>query len=286
MPMKLSLSLLAVLGGFCWADDLDFGVAKLQWHSYGTHDSERGATDLQLDQWRLQSPLHQPFALSDEWYLLTGARYEQIQLEGPNALGTPFEEDLHLIELPLVMLYQPQGSDWSFHARVSPGLSSDLDSITTDDFFVDARLGGNYRWNEKLRLNFGVAYTRAVGEPQIFPYAGFEYQFNDFLRVQWRGFTVEARYRVMPSWVLRLTGEVVGGYWNIDTPESDYLALQSYRIGLTLEREIADDLWLVAGAGITMANELRWQDQSGNTLRNDEFDGGSYFTLGLRLRDW
>jgi hypothetical protein len=286
MPMKLSLSLLAVLGVSCWADDLDFGVAKLQWHSYGTHDSERGATDLQFDQWRLQSPLHQPMALTKDWYLLSGARYEQIHLDGPSATGAAFEEDLHLLELPMVLLYRPEGSDWSYNARISPGLSSDLDSITTDDMFVDARLGGNYRWNEKMELNFGVAYTRAVGEPQIFPYLGFVYQANDQLRLQWRGFTVEARYRVMPSWVLRFTGEVVGGYWNIDTPESDYLALQSYRMGLTLERELAEDLWLVAGAGITMANELRWQDNSHNTIRSDKFDGGSYFTLGLRLRDW
>lgn len=286
MPMKLSLSFLAVLGVSCWADDLDFGVAKLQWHSYGTHDSERGATDLQFDQWRLQSPLHQPLSLTKDWYLLSGARYEQIHLDGPSATGAAFEEDLHLLELPMVLLYRPEGSDWSYNARISPGLSSDLDSITTDDMFVDARLGGNYRWNEKTELNFGVAYTRAVGEPQIFPYLGFVYQANDQLRLQWRGFTVEARYRVMPSWVLRFTGEVVGGYWNIDTPESDYLALQSYRMGLTLERELAEDLWLVAGAGITMANELRWQDNANDTIRRDEFDGGSYFTLGLRLRDW
>jgi hypothetical protein len=284
--MKLSLSFLAVLGVSCWADDLDFGVAKLQWHSYGTHDSERGATDLQFDQWRLQSPLHQPLSLTKDWYLLSGARYEQIHLDGPSATGAAFEEDLHLLELPMVLLYRPEGSDWSYNARISPGLSSDLDSITTDDMFVDARLGGNYRWNEKMELNFGVAYTRAVGEPQIFPYLGFVYQVNDQLRLQWRGFTLEARYRVMPSWVLRFTGEVVGGYWNIDTPESDYLALQSYRMGLTLERELAEDLWLVAGAGITMANELRWQDNANDTIRRDEFDGGSYFTLGLRLRDW
>jgi hypothetical protein len=275
-----------VLGVSCGADDLDFGVAKLQWHSYGTHDSERGATDLQFDQWRLQSPLHQPLSLTKDWYLLSGARYEQIHLDGPSATGAAFEEDLHLLELPMVLLYRPEGSDWSYNARISPGLSSDLDSITTDDMFVDARLGGNYRWNEKMELNFGVAYTRAVGEPQIFPYLGFVYQANDQLRLQWRGFTVEARYRVMPSWVLRFTGEVVGGYWNIDTPESDYLALQSYRMGLTLERELAEDLWLVAGAGITMANELRWQDNANDTIRRDEFDGGSYFTLGLRLRDW
>lgn len=284
--MKLSLSFLAVLGVSCWADDLDFGVAKLQWHSYGNHDSERGATDLQFDQWRLQSPLHQPLSLTKDWYLLSGARYEQIHLDGPSATGAAFEEDLHLLELPMVLLYRPEGSDWSYNARISPGLSSDLDSITTDDMFVDARLGGNYRWNEKTELNFGVAYTRAVGEPQIFPYLGFVYQANDQLRLQWRGFTVEARYRVMPSWVLRFTGEVVGGYWNIDTPDSDYLALQSYRMGLTLERELAEDLWLVAGAGITMANELRWQDNANDTIRRDEFDGGSYFTLGLRLRDW
>jgi hypothetical protein len=57
-------------------------------------------------------------------------------------------------------------------------------------------------------------------------------------------------------------------------------------MGLTLERELAEDLWLIAGAGITMANELRWQDNANDTIRRDEFDGGSYFTLGLRLRDW
>lgn len=284
--MKITFSLLAALTVLTHADDLDFGVSKARWFAYGDLDSRDGAEDLQMQQWRVQSPLCKPMKLADAYYMIPAVRYELIDFEGPaEGIGT-FADDLHMLELPLLFVYKTCLSPWSYNARVSPGLSSDMRSISMDDAFCDARLGATYQVNDRLDINFGVSYTRAIGEPQVFPYFGFVYEMNDQWQFAWRGFSCEARCHLSDAWILRVTGEATGGYWNIDTPDSDYLTLQSYRAGFTVERMIQDDLWLVAGAGYTLGNEVEWLNDAGHTLRREKYDNGYYFTLGLRLRDW
>jgi hypothetical protein len=284
--MKIPLALLSCLSLNCLADDLDLGVAKLQWHSYGDLESSNGGADLRMEQWRLQSALCKPIQLADALYFMPALRYEYRDIEGPDAATGSYRGDLHMAELPLLFVYQPDGSAWSYNTRISPGISSDLESITSDDFFCDVRLGGNYKANDKLSINFGTAYTRMIGEPQLLPYLGFVYEMNDQWQFAVRGFTVEARCQLAESWIFRFIGEATGGYWNIDTPNSDYLSMQSYRAGVTIEHELRDDLWLVAGAGVVTANEVTWQTSSDRTLRENDFDDGAYLTLGLRWHDW
>ena len=285
--IKKSIILLSALSFAAHADEIDFGISRLQWYSYGELDADAaGAPSLQWQQARMQTPLSEPIELAKALYLVPGLRYEFTDYEGPSAALGILREDLHMVELPLLFVYRPSGTPWSYNARISPGLSSDFGSITTDDLFCDLRLGGNYQFSEKLDINFGFAYTRAIGEPQFFPYLGFIYNMNDQWQFSLRGFTFEARCHLSESWIVRLIGEASGGYWNMDTPNADYLAMRNYRLGLTLEREISEDLWLVAGAGYTLGNEVRWHDNSNNTIQRQDFENGTYFTLGLRLRDW
>lgn len=284
--MKFTLTFLAALTLVSHADDLDFGVAKAQWFSYGDLEASDGAEDLQLQQWRMQTPFSKAQKLADSLYMMPAIRYELINFEGPSLGKGSFDDDLHMIELPLLFVYKSAQSPWSYNARISPGISSDMQSVSMDDAFCDARLGGSYSLNERLNINFGVSYTRAIGEPQVFPYLGFVYEMNDQWQIAWRGFSFEARCQLHESWILRMTSEATGGYWNIDTADSDYLTLQSYRAGFSIEREIRDDIWLVAGAGYTLGNEVTWLNDSGDTLRRERYDDGYYFNFGLRLRDW
>jgi hypothetical protein len=277
---------LSALSFAAHADEIDFGISRLQWYSYGELDADSGGTSLQMQQARIQSPLTKPIEMANALYMVPGFRYEFTGFEGPDPTLNVLREDLHMVELPLLFVYRPSDSAWSYNTRVSPGLSSDFGSITTDDIFCDLRLGGNYQFSDKLDINFGIAYTRAIGEPQFFPYLGFIYNMNDQWQFSLRGFTFEARCHLSESWIVRAIGEASGGYWNIDTPDSQNLAIRNYRIGLTIEHELSEDLWLVAGAGYTLGNEVRWHNQSNDTIQRQDFENGTYFTLGLRLRDW
>ncbi len=285
-PMKIAFPLMAAFTCISHADDLDYGVSKAEWFSYGSLDASDRSHELQMQQWRMQTPFSQPIKLADSFYLMPAIRYEIIDFEGVNPEKRAFQDELHMVELPLLFVYKPGESPWNYNARLSPGISSDMHSISMDDVFCDARLGATYQVNDRLNINFGISYTRAIGEPQIFPYLGFVYEMNDQWQFAWRGFSLEARCHLSESWIFRLKSEAAGGYWNIDTPSSDYLTLQRYRMGFTLEHEVQDDLWVIAGAGYTLANEASWLNASGDTLRDTEYDNGFYFNLGLRLRDW
>ncbi len=284
--MKFTFSLLALLSISSHADDLDYGVAKARWFFYGDLDSKNNQGELEMQQWRLQTPIRKPWKLVDDLFIMPSIRYELIDLDSASFVANPFEEELHMLELPLLFAYQPDQSPWSYNARISPGISSDLQSITTDDLFCDARLGAGYQINSRFNINFGISYTRAIGEPQVFPYLGFVYQMSDQWQIAWRGFSFEARCQLTEDWIFRLTSEATGGYWNVESTDAESISLQSYRAGFTIERELREDLWVVAGAGYTLGNELNWISDAGRTVRREEFDNGCYLTLGLRLRDW
>jgi hypothetical protein len=284
--MKSKLLLLAALPFTCFADDLDYGVAKFQWFSHTDVDHDDGGPDLELQQWRLQTSFGKPLQLADSLFFMPGLRYEYTDFEGSAFGKGTIDTDLHMIEVPLLFIYKAGNTPWSYNARISPGIASDFDSVTSDDFFCDLRLGAEYKFNDRFSLNFGAAYTRVAGEPQVLPFVGFTYDMNDQWQFALRGPTLQARYKMNDSWVVRFIGEPGGGYWNIDTPDSDYLSVQTYRVGVSIEHKLTDDLWLTAGAGFTLANKVEWRDNSHSRLSKDEYDTGGYFTIGLRLHDW
>lgn len=284
--MKTTLLLLTALPLSCFADDLDYGVAKFQWFSHSGVESDDGGPDMELQQWRLQSTFGRPIQLSDSLFFLPAVRYEYTEFEGQGLGPVTIDTDLHQFELPLLFIYKDGTSPWSYNARLSPGIASDFESVDSDDFFCDVRLGAEYKFNDRFRLNFGAAYTRALGEPEVLPFIGFTYELNDQWQFALRGPTLEARYKMNDSWIVRFIGEPGGGYWNIDTPNSDYLAIQTYRVGVSVEHKLTDDLWVTAGAGVTLANEVTYRNNSHDELFQEEYDGGGYFTIGLRLRDW
>jgi hypothetical protein len=285
--MKKTLALLLSLPCLAHADDLDYGVAKLQWYYHSDLEADdASAQDLSQQQWRLQTAFSKPLNLTDSIFLIPMFRYELTEIESFGLGFTPYEKDLHSIELPMLFVMKENGSPWSYNLRLNPGIASDFEDIDNDDFFLDARVGAEYKFSDSLSLNFGLAYTRLTGEPTILPFAGFQYDMNDQWQFALRGPTLQARYQLSEDWLVRFVGEPGGGMWNIEEFGSQNLSVQSYRVGVNIEHQLSDDLWLTAGAGFTFANEVEFMNTSGDTIRKEDYESGHYFTLGLRLHDW
>ena len=285
--MKKTLALLLSLPCLAHADDLDYGVAKLQWFHHSNVDSnDTGLADLSLQQWRLQTAFSKPLNLTNSLFLIPMFRYELTEIESFGLFIDPYENQLHSLELPMLFVMKENGSAWSYSLRLNPGIASDFEDIGGDDFFVDGRVGAEYKLSDSLSLNFGLAYTRLTGEPTILPFAGFQYDMNDQWQFALRGPTLQARYQLSEDWLVRFVGEPGGGIWNVEEFGSQNLTVQSYRVGVNIEHQLYDDLWLTAGAGFTLANQVEFLTTSGNTIREEEYESGHFFTLGLRLRDW
>lgn len=285
--MKKTLALLLSLPCLVHADDLDYGVAKLQWYYHSDAEADDSTVnELSFQQWRLQSALSKPITLNDSLFLIPMFRYEYTDLETFGLNGLAYEQDLHSIELPLLFVMKENGSAWSYNMRLNPGIATDFESVGSDDLFFDARVGAEYKFSESFSLNFGLAYTRLTGEPTILPFAGFEYDLNDQWQFALRGPNLQARYKMNEDWIVRIMGEPGGGQWNIEEFGAPNLSVQSYRVGISVEHQLRDDLWLTAGAGFTVANEVEYMTTSGNTIQEEEFETGHFFSLGLRLHDW
>lgn len=285
--MKKTLLLIASIPCIAWADDLDYGVAKLQWFQHSDVDADHSMNEeLSLSQWRIQSALSKPLQLTDSIFFIPTLRYEYTDLETFGLGPAGYEDELHSIEVPLLFVMKQGNSAWSYNLRLNPGIASDFENVNSDDFFIDARVGAEYKYNDRLKLNFGLAYTRLTGEPTILPYAGFQYDLNDQWQFALRGAILQARYKWNEDWLVRFVGEPGGGSWNIDKYGSQTLSVQSYRVGVSLEHQLFDDVWVTAGAGFTLANEVEFMSNSGKTIQKEDYETGHYFTIGLRLHDW
>jgi Domain of unknown function (DUF6268) len=276
-----SLSALCALLFCAQADDLDFGVAKAV-YTYNSDVNLDSGGELKFDKLLLQSALSKPIYLNDQLFFVPASRYEFSNVESPF-----FSGDLHSFELPLSLILKDKSSPWTYSAKLSPGITSDFEQVTSDDFFLDGRISAAYKFTENFSLNFGVAYTRFNGEPQFLPSIGFSWSPCEDVNLSLYGPRFQVRYKLNENWIVRFQTEPGGGVWNIDQGSASRdFSITSYRAGFAVERKIHDQLWLTAGAGFTLFNEVETLTNSGDTISKTDGDEGAYVNLGVRLAEF
>lgn len=275
------------LTGAALADDLDYGVARLEWMGMDDVDMDAGGT-LSYDRFTLQSGLSKPKEIAVGIKVFPAFRYTYTDVNFSDAAFREFN-DLHQLEFPFHFFREVEGNPWVYDFKIMPGIASDMVRVKSNDFYTELNAGAIYRFSEKFSANFGLAYTRLTGSPTFLPYAGFDWQPNEAARITLHGAAFDARYQFANDWQLRLNARSAGGLWNVDTVtfgNSKYLDLSSYRAAISVERRIKNELWIYAGAGVTLGNQVELRDKYENTLYTDAADGGMFIFAGLRLGEW
>lgn len=270
-----------------FADDLPFGVARFQWSHQNEADVDAGGS-LQYDRWMMQTAFCKPQHLFSGLHLIPTMRYTMTHVD---LSGTGLDElsDLHQLELPMTYFRKYEGTAWTLNGNVTPGFASDFQDVDGDDFYVEARIGGDYQFTDTFSLNFGIAYTRVTGDPGVIPFIGFDWKPNDEWRASIFGPRIDVRYSFSDDFLMRLSGAPSGGLWNFQeetTNQSRFLNLVSYHVGITLEKELCENVWLYAGGGISVLNHIETRDTDSNTLYEQDADQSTFWHLGLRVGNW
>jgi hypothetical protein len=269
------------------ADDLSHGVARMQWSHQGEADVEGGGT-MKYDRLMLQTSFGKPQHVISGLHVIPTMRYTWTDLALP---GTPINQfnALHQLELPLTMFRKFEGTPWTFNGNITPGLASDFEDINGDDFYVEARFGGDYKFSDTFTLNFGLAYTRVTGHPGVIPFVGFDWRPSDAWRASIFGPRIDVRYTLDDDLFLRFGGAPGGGLWNYQeetTGNSRFLNLVSYHVGLTIEKELSKNLWIYAGGGISLLNHVETRNSDNDTLYDQDADSSPFWQVGIRLGSW
>jgi Domain of unknown function (DUF6268) len=103
------------------------------------------------------------FSISPRLELSTGLRYSLREIDAPEAAHLP--ESLHALSVNAGGEYRTS-DNLTLGFRVSPGLSSDFKSFTTNDVRVPVSFHARYQMSKTVSLLGGIAYT---GQNHSFP---------------------------------------------------------------------------------------------------------------------
>lgn len=265
-----------------------FDAARAAFSRTGEMDLGSGKGDLDMARFEVRSVLCRPLSPADGLFILPFADYEFSVLDFDGA-PTPFQdEELHSISLSSVFLSMSEGSPWLWGGWARAQLASDFQHVDGDDFTFDLAGGAAYRFNERFTLGLGVGVINLNGDAAVYPGIGFDWIVSDQLRVGLYGPSFIAEWAMDEDWLLTFRGDPGGGVWNVTgaAGESRSIDLTSYRLGLYASRRITGQLWLTAGGGMTVGNEIDYTTSGGREILGLDPETGFFGAIGLRLKAW
>jgi hypothetical protein len=277
-------------------DGLNFftGVSVAQAEFIGSlgMDFDNSAAEVDAYSFELSAFLSKPIGLFAGYSMLPYFQYEAnfLRPEGIPA-GIPLDdEDLHEIDLSLFIYKMESGSPWITGAWINPSLSTDFESVSGDDFFLDLAVAAGYRVSDTLILGAGIGALNLTGDTAVYPGIGFSWSPTEDLYFTLYGPNFRAGWEVTDSWRLGFEVRPNGGIWNIDTAGGTRnIEFSSFRVGLGSSHRLTEKLWLSYGGGVTIGNSLNIANTDGSDLYKntlDDLDEGYYGFVSLSLKAW
>jgi hypothetical protein len=255
-------------------------------------DFENSVGDVDAHAFQVSAFLSKPIDLFAGWELIPQFSYEAMLLStsGPVPSFLVGDEDLHEIELSLFLLNMSDSSPWIYGAWVNPSLATDFQGVGSDDFFLDVAGALAYRFSDRFIGGIGFGGLNLTGDSAIYPGVGFFWQPTGETLVALYGPTFRATHELNPKWRVGFEFRPNGGIWNTDTAfGSMNLDYTNFRAGLVSSHNIAGDLWLSYGGGMTLGGSLNVTTPDGSRIfqnQLDELESGFYGFVGLDLKSW
>lgn len=265
-------------------------VARAAFSYAGDTDFDGGAGSLEVSRFEIRTLLSKPIKPVTDLTVLPFFDYEATNLDfNDTAAGFPIgDEELHSLSLSTFAIYTPQGSPWIYGGWARAEMATDFQDVGGDDFTFDLAAGAGYRFSDTFLLAVGGAVANLNGDVTFYPGISFDWIVSDQVRIGLYGPIFNAAYTPDKDWQFSFRGEPGGDVWNIrDTGgKSRSIDMSSYRVGLFACRRLADNLWLTAGAGATVGNEITLTRPDGDKIADQDLETGMFGQIAVRLRTW
>ncbi len=268
----------------------EFDAVRALFSYSGEMNFEDGPGNLDVSRFELRAILAKPLTPFDGLTLIPIFEYRATSLDfNDTPAGFPInDEELHSVGVSSYALYSPQGSPWFFGGWARAEMASDFQDVGSDDFTFDIAAGAGYRFNDRFLLGIGGAAVNINGDATFYPGVAFDWIVSNEVRIGLYGPTFVAAYTPDENWEFSFRADSGGDVWNVRDSggTSRSIDLTSYRLGLFASRRLTGDLWLTAGAGATVGNEIALTQPDGDELFEQEMDSGLFGQIGLRLKTW
>jgi len=160
-----------------------------------------------------------------------GYTLTELDFNGFAGLGS---ESLHALKAQVTMFWRPEQSRWSMFGFVTPGIGTDLQGLSWDDFEI-AGLGLlNYRFSDTFSLAGGAFGQYGAGEGMIGPALGFIWQPGPFVVQLTPPFAVIG-WKATERLTLNLSAYPSGGSWDVEDPNVNRITLSGWQTAASVQ---------------------------------------------------
>lgn len=244
----------------------------------GTQDFAAATGGLDFSELRLIAPLG--VMMRNDFLLATSLGYNltQVGFDGWAGLN---DQTLHSLEAQVTLSWRPRDSRWSTLAFVTPGISSDLNRITGDDFDCSGLGLVNYRVSDGFTLSAGMFGRYEVDDAFLVPAAGFIWQ-NDAWQVQMTPPFAVIGYRASEQLTLSLSAYPSGGSWDLDDSPVNRVKVRGWQVAASVMYRLDDHWQLSWRSGFNVAGEVELFDAAHRSVDEEDLSTAPFTALNLR----
>ena len=206
--------------------------------------------------------------------------YNLTELDFNGFLGLQ-SETLHTLEAQLSLFWQPEQSRWWGLGFVTPGLGTDFQDVSWDDFEVSGLGLLGYRFTDSFSLAGGFFAQYGAQEGMIVPAIGFIWKPDPFIVQVTPPFAVIG-WRATDRVTLSLSAYPSGGSWDLEDPNVNRVELNGWQTAASVLYQVTDRFSISLRAGLNVGGVLELRDGSNDVLANETLESAPFGALNLR----
>jgi hypothetical protein len=257
---------------------------------FGDMDLDDGPGSLDVMRFDIRALLSRPISPWPGLIVVPVFEYRltHLDFDGVPDLYPIRDEELHSLNLSAFAISRQENSPWFYGGWARTKMNSDFQDITDDDFMFDLAGGAGYSFDSGFTLGTGVAVLNLNGNVGVYPGIFFNWEVNDHFRMGLYGPIFTMAYSPDSDWTFSFRAETNGEISNItdDNGNSKAIDFTTYRLGVYVNRRLADQLWLRIGTGFSVGNKIELTDPDGDRIFKQDMDHGLFSHVALRLLAW
>lgn len=190
-------------------------------------------------------------------------------------------ETLHTLEAQLSLFWRPEQSRWWGLGFMTPGIGTDFQGLSWDDFEVSNLGLLGYRFTDSFSLAGGFFAQYGAQEGMIVPALGFIWKPDPFIMQVTPPFVVLG-WRATDRVTLSLSAYPSGGSWDVEDPNVNRVELNGWQTAASLIYQATDRFSVTLRAGLNVGGELELRDDNNNVLANETLESAPFGALNVR----
>lgn len=206
--------------------------------------------------------------------------YNLSELDFNGFLGLQ-RETLHALEAQISLFWRPEQSRWWGLGFVTPGVGTDFQGLSWDDFEVSGLGLLGYRCTDSFSLAGGLFAQYGAQDGMIVPAIGFIWKPDPFI-VQVTPPFVVLGWRATDRVTLSLSAYPSGGSWDVEDRAVNRIDLRGWQAAASVIYQATDRISVSLRAGMNVGGELELRDGKNRVLANETLESAPFGALNVR----